>query len=124
MKYQLSNCMIKQLSKNVFEIIPKEGIVVDKECVGECWKLWDDKREEPFGLLINCKNHFSQSFEGSRDMAKHPLIQKTVFLCAEEDDHSKKQLSLLLQIKEMSGHYWSHKIFTDRIQALKWLSDI
>jgi hypothetical protein len=71
-KHQLTNCMIKQLSKNVFEIIPKEGIVVDKECVGECWKLWDSTREEPFGLLINCKNHFSWSFEGSRDMAKHP----------------------------------------------------
>jgi hypothetical protein len=115
--------MIKQLSKNVFEIIPKEGIVVDKECVGECWKLWDSTREEPFGLLINCKNHFSWSFEGSRDMAKHPLIQKTVSLCNEDDDHTKNQLGLMLQIREMSGHYWSHKIFTDRIQALKWLSD-
>jgi hypothetical protein len=123
MKYQLSNCEIKQLSENVFEATPKKGIVVDKNCAEQCYKLWNDIRNKPFGLLVNCRNLFSRSFEGARDMGKHPLQQQTALLIKEDDYHHSTQLRLALQIKEMSGYLWNHKVFTDKAEAIEWLSD-
>ena len=123
MKHQLSKAVIEQLSSNIIEIIPNKGIVVDKNYLDECWKFYDEQREKPFGLLINLKNQHSCSFEGSRDTGAHPLIQKTAFLC-KEDDYSKKHLDLILQVKEMVGHFWNHEIFYDREKAIEWLSDV
>ena len=124
MKYQLSKAVIEQLSSNILEITPMEGIVVDKNYLDECWKFYDEQREKPFGLLINLKNQHSCSFEGSRDTGTHPLIKKTAFLCKKDDFRSKKHLSLLMQVKEMTGHFWNPKIFSDRNEAIEWLSKI
>ena len=122
MKHQLSYCEVEQLSDNIFEKTPKEGVVVDKNCLDECWSFWNNLTKKPFGLLVNWKNQFSFSFEGSRDIGKYSLIQKTAILINESDHHSKKQLSLALQVKKMNGHYYNHKVFTDREEAINWLS--
>jgi len=122
MKHQLSFCEIEQISENIFEKIPKEDAVVDKNCLEESWTLWDKLRVEPFSLLLNCKNQYRYSYEGSRDLGKHSLLQKIAILCNDEDYESKRQLQLMLQIKKMSAHYWNHKIFSDRKKAIKWLS--
>ena len=124
MKYQLSNCEIEQLSDSIFEATPKENIVVDQKCLDECWKHWDDSQKEPFGLLINCKNCFSFSFEGAKGIGEHPFQQKTAILCDKNDFESRKYFRLVLQIKEMSSHSMNHKLFYDREEAIKWLSDV
>jgi hypothetical protein len=124
MKYQLTNCEIEQLSNNVFQTTPKEGIVVDKKCVSECWALWDDIRDEPFGLLINCKNSFSLSFEGRWKISKHPLQQKTAIFCDNIVELETK-FRTTAQIKENMGHSWdNYRMFSSRDHAIKWLSDI
>ncbi len=123
MKYQLSNCEIEQLSDNVFETTPKEGIVVDKKCASECHDLWDDIRDKPFGLLINCKNSFSLSLDGCLDIGKHPLQQKTAIFCGSISELEMKGRTTS-QIKE-AGHSWNdYKMFSDRDEAIKWFSDI
>jgi hypothetical protein len=122
MKYQLSYAEIEQLSENIFEKIPKKEVVVDRNCLEESWDLWNKLRDEPFRLLINCKNRHRFSYEGSRDLGKHSLLQKTAILCDDEDYESKRQLQLTLQIKKMSAHFWNHKVFTDREEAINWLT--
>lgn len=124
MKYELSHCEIEQVSENVFEGTPKVGIVVDKECVDECWKHWEKTRQEQFGLLINCKNKFSFSFEGAKDAFNHPLQLKTAIFCDENDYQSQNNLRFILQVKEMTLYCWNHKLFYDRNEAIEWLSDV
>ncbi len=124
MKYELSKCVVEQLSENIFQVTPHEGIVVDKNYLDEIWKLWDDLRDKQFGVLINCKNQFSRSFEGARDTGKHHLNQKVAFLCKEDDYHTKKHWALTKQIKKMTAGNIHHQFFTDRDEAIKWLSDI
>ena len=124
MKYQLSYGEIEQLADNIFEITPKKGIIVYKNIIDEGRDFWNNLRDNPFGLLINCKNKFSRSFEGSRDMGKYPLQQKTAFLFGKDDTESTKQLETTLEIKQMSGVFFYHKVFSDRDEAVKWLSDI
>ncbi len=124
MKYQLSNCQIEQLAENIFEVTPRKGIVIDRKCVDECETLWNKIRDKPFGLLVNCENSFSLSFEGSRDAGQHPFQQKTAILCNDYVDGSEKKLKLTRQIKIMSGFFCDHQVFTDRDEAIKWLSDI
>jgi len=122
MKHQLPYCEIEQLSENVFEITPKEGTIVDRNNLDDLHCFWNKLRSKPFGLLVNCENQFSRSFEGSRDMGKHPLTKKIAFLCSEDDRHSKRQLDLTQQIKKMDGHFWNHKVFSDRNEAIEWLT--
>ncbi len=124
MKYKLTNCDIEQLSENVFEASPKEGIVIDRICLDECATIWNEKRDNPFGLLINCKNSFSFSFEGARDAGQHPLQQKTAFLCNDNADKLEMKLRWTQQVKEMSGIFCNLRAFADREEAIKWLSDI
>jgi hypothetical protein len=124
MKYQLSNCEIEQLSDSIFEATPKEGIVVDKKCVDECWKHWDDTQQEQFGLLINCKHAFSFSFEGARDIYNHPLQQKTAIFVDKKDYESQENITFILRVKETSGLFLNCEIFTDRDEAIEWLSDV
>ncbi len=124
MKYQLTNCEIEQLSDNVFETTPKEGIVMDKKCTSECHDLWDDIRDKPFGLLINCKNSFSLSLDGCRRISKHPLQQKTAIFCVNIVELETK-FRTTAQIKENMGHSWdNYRMFSSRDHAIKWLSDV
>lgn len=122
MKYRLSFCEIEQLSDNVFETIPKEGIVLDKKCVDEVWNHWDKIRENPFGLLVNYKNTYTHSYEGARYVGKHPLQRKTAILCTNHE--LKEEIQKVIKIKKMEGSYIYHQVFSDRNEALKWLSDI
>ena len=124
MKHQLSNCEIEQFSDNIYEATPKEGIVVDQKCLREWWNFYDEQREKPFGLLINSTNIFSFSREGARDMGQHPLQRKTAIFCDKSDYDSRKYFRLVLQMKEISSHSMNHKLFYDREEAIKWLSDI
>ena len=124
MKHQLSKAVIEQLSSNIIEIIPNKGIIVDKNYLDECWNFYDEQQKKPFGLLINCENQHSCSFEGSQDTGRHSLIKKTAFLYKEDDDYSKNHLDLILQVKEITRHFWTYQIFTDREEALEWLSNI
>ncbi len=124
MKYELSRAVIEQVSDNIFEITPNKDIVVDKNYLDECWKFYDEQQKTPFGLLINLKNQHLCSFEGSRDTGRHPLIQKTAFLCGEDDYHSKKHVALIQLVKEITGDFCENEIFTDRDEAIKWLSDV
>ncbi len=124
MKHQLSFCEIKQLSDNIFEAIPREDIVINKKCIDEYLILVDELRDEPFGLLINCKYPHSRSFKGSRDIGKHPLEQKTAIFYSNGDYGTAIRLNVTRQIKQMTGHSWNHKVFSDRDEAIRWLSDI
>lgn len=80
MKYTLSFCDIIQIADNIFETIDREGITIDKECADDAWKFWDGLRKKPFGLLVNCKNSYSFSFEGAREIGTHPLQKNTAIL--------------------------------------------
>ena len=122
MKYQLSFCEIEQLSDNVFETTPKKGIVLDKKCVDEVWSHWDKIRDKPFGLLVNYKNTYTHSPEGARYVGKHPLQRKTAILCT--DPELIKEIQKVVKIKKMHGSYIYHQVFSDRDEALKWLSNI
>ncbi len=123
-KHQLSFCEIEQLSENVFELIPKKGITVDKNVIDEAKDFWNKLRDRPFGLLINCKNQFTRLFVGSLDMGKTPIQPKTALVFAKKDARSAQQLKTTLEIKATTGHFFHHKVFTDREEALEWLSDI
>ena len=124
MEYKLTNCVIKQLSDNIFEIIPNKNIIVDRIYLEECWKFYDEQIKKPFRLLINLKNQHSCSFEGSRDTGTHLLIQKTAFLCNEDDDHTKTHLDSIMLTKRITKFFWRNHTFTDKNEAIKWLSDI
>jgi len=122
MKYQLSFCEINQLFENVFETIPIEGSVINRNCVDECWSFWNKLRKKPFGLLVNCKNEFSFSPEGSLLIWKNPLQRKTAILLnnAEQGNEIKNAI----ESKKIAGNYIYHQFFTDKKEAIKWLSDI
>ena len=122
MKYHLSFCDIEQLSHNVFETIAKNGIVLDKDCANESWIFWQHLRDKPFGLLVNCQNSYSHSFEGSRQIGRHPLQQKTAILL--NNDALEAEMKTVIEIKKMTENYTQHQIFSDRDEAIKWLSDV
>ncbi len=122
MKYQLSFCNIEQLSENVFETIAQENIVLDKKCADESWNFWSNLREKPFGLLVNCKIPFRYSFEGSRDISKHPLQLKTAILIINSQLETEMKASM--EIKKSTGDDTPHQFFSNRNEAIKWLSDI
>ena len=124
MKYKLSFSEIEQLSENIFEVVVKEGIVIDKNFTDEAWNFWDQLRDKPFGLLVNCKNKYSRSFEGALEIGKRHLQQKTAYLYNNDDHHSKEQLETTLKIIKLTNPSGNHEIFTDREEAIKWLSDI
>jgi len=123
MKYQLSYCDIERLSDNILEVTPKKGIVVNQNTLNEYWALLDEIQNKPFGLLINRKNTYFRSFVGSMEIGKHPLQKRTAILYSNNKE-LERQLRKTQEIKKMSGHHWIHKVFTDRDEAIKWLSDI
>lgn len=123
MKYQLSFCEIEQLSENVFETIAKEGIVLDKNCADEAWNFWNELRDKAFVLLVNCKNKYRHSFRGSREIGRHPLQQKTAILL--NNAELEIEMKTVIEIKKlMEENYTQNQFFTDREEAIKWLSDI
>ncbi|MBU0484943.1 MAG: hypothetical protein KKB30_10570 [Proteobacteria bacterium] len=122
MKYSLSYCDITKISENIFEVVSKEGIVIDKNCAEEAWHFWDGLRKEPFGLLVNTQNSFSHSFEGARDIGLHPLQKKTALLSC--NDKQETEFKTALQIKQVTGHNASHKTFRNRNEAIEWLNDL
>ena len=122
MKHHLSFCNIEQLSHNVFETVAKKNTVIDKNCANESWIFWHHLRDKPFGLLVNCQNLYSHSFEGSREIGKHPLQQKTAILL--NNNELKTELETTIEIKQSTGDDTPHQFFTDRNEAIKWLSDI
>ena len=122
MNHQLSCCEIEQLSENVFEKIPKPDIVIDRNCANESWIFWHHLRKAPFGLLVNFDDPYYHTSLGSREILTHPLQQKTAILLnnAELETEFKK----IVKKKEVAGDYTHYKIFTDRDNAIDWLSAI
>ena len=119
MKYSLSFCDVYQISDDIFETIDKEGIEIDNNCAEESWDFWDKLRKEPFGLLVNCKNSFSLSFNGDQKIGCHPLQQKTAILV--NNSNQRKQIDVMMEIKKSVGHPYHHKVFSEREEAIKWL---
>ena len=122
MKHYLSYCEIEQLSDNVFEVIVKKGIVIDKKCIEEGWNFWTNLRDKPFGLLVNSKNTYTHSFVGSQYVGKHPLQRKTAILC--NNPELLLEIERVIEVKKMVGNYIYHRVFTNREEAIEWLSDI
>ena len=120
MEYSLSFCNIYQIADDIFETIDKEDVIIDHKCAEESWNFWNELRKEPFALLVNCKNSFSFSFEGAQHIGKHPFQKKTAFLI--EDASQRKKLELAMEIKEKVGHSYDYKVYSDREEAIKWLS--
>jgi hypothetical protein len=122
MRHHLSFCDIEQLSDNVFETIAKNGITLDKKCADENWIFWQHVRDKPFGLLINCKIAFHYSFEGAREIGKHPLQQKTAILL--NNDELDTEMKMAIDIKNSTGDDTLHQFFSNRNEAIEWLSEI
>jgi len=122
MKYQLSFCEIEQISDNVFEITHNEGTIINKECADESWNFWDKLRDKPFGFLINCNNTYKYSFEGSQVIGKHPFRLKTAMFC--NDDKKLTEMKTAVELKKMMENSTNHRFFTDKAEAINWLSDI
>lgn len=124
MKHSLSFCEVTQISDYIYEAIDNEGVVIDAECAREVWDFWSELRQEPFGLLVHCKNSFSVSFEGAQNVASHPLQQKTAILVC--DKRQIHQIKTVMSIKETLGHDDDHKVFyggeSAREEAIEWLS--
>jgi hypothetical protein len=122
MKHSLSFCDVFQISENVFEAVAKEGVIIDKKCSEEAWNFWDTLRNEPFGLLVNHETSFSHSFEGSRDIGRHPLQNKTALLTY--NNKQEQEFKMALKIIKITGRHSPHKIFNDREKAIEWLNDL
>jgi len=119
MKYKLSFCEIEQLSDNIFEVTINAGAVIDEKCAEEAQIFWNDLRTEPYGLLVNNKNRFSYSFMGSQKIGEHSLERKTAVLV--DDPISKDQMSMVLDLKKMTGTIENRRVFQNRAEAMKWL---
>lgn len=119
MNYSLSFCDIAQISDTLFEVIDKEGVIIDKRCANEVANFWTNLRQEPFGLLVNCQNSFSLSFEGGREIGIHPLQHKTAILI--HDNEQELSIQSAMGIKKALNISYQHKIFYDRKKALEWL---
>jgi hypothetical protein len=124
MKYSLSFCEITEISKDIYETISKEGVILDKSCAEEAYNFWDKIRDKPFGLLVNHKISFSHSFEGGRDIGNHPLQRKTALLVY--NNTQKSNFETALQVKNATAQHSlsPHKIFIDRNQAIEWLKEL
>jgi len=120
MKYQLTFCDIEQLSDNVFEGIPKEGVKLDRNCFDEYRNFWEKLQDKPFGLLINCEKPFLFSFEGSKNASPHPLQQKTAILL--NTNKLKENIKAAVKIKKLIENNTTIEFFTDREEAILWLS--
>jgi hypothetical protein len=118
MKYSLSFCEIIQLSKNIFEAIENEDVVIDGQCALESWNFWNQLRIEPFGLLVHC-SELPLSFLGAQKIGDHPLQKKTALLLKKASQ--EKKIDQAMDIKEVIGTPIRHKVFYDREKALKWL---
>jgi len=119
MNYKLSFCEIEQLSDNIFEVTINAGAVIDEECAEEAEKFWYSLRSMPYGLLVNNKNKFSYSFMGSQKIGEHSLERKTAVLIG--NPISNDQMSMVLELKKISGNAENRKVFHDREEAIKWL---
>lgn len=92
-----------QISDNIFEVIDREGIIIDEKRAEEAWKFWNELRAEPFGVLVNCENSFSISFEGAQEIAKHPLQRKRAVIV--DNFRQEQQIKTTMKIKEVLGHH-------------------
>lgn len=119
MKYRLSFCEIEQLSDNMFEVTINENAVIDAKCAEEARIFWHALRKEPYVLLVNNKNRFSYSFMGAQKIGAHPLERKTAVLI--DNDISKDQMSVVMDLKKMAGNAENRKIFQNRDEAIQWL---
>lgn len=122
MTFSLSFCDITQISDNIFEVIDKEGVLIDKKCVDEVSKFWTELRQEPFGLLVNCQNSFSLSFEGACEIWIHPLQQNTAILVT--NNKQDTAIKTVLAIKKALGVSYHHKVFYDRKSPIEWLRSL
>jgi len=125
LRYSLSFCEVTRISNHIYETVDNEGIVIDAKCAKEAMDFWSELRQKPFGLLVNCKNSFSISFEGAQKIARHPLQQKTAILVYGEPQ--KRQMESMMSIKESFGHHDLHKVFYGgeavKSKAIEWLSN-
>ena len=119
MKHRLSFCEIEQLSDNVFEVTINENSVIDAKCAEEARVFWHNFRKEPYNLLVNNTNRFSYSFMGAQKIGDHPLERKTAVII--DNDISKDQMSVVMDLKKMAGNAENRKIFQDRDEAIQWL---
>lgn len=119
MKHKLSFCEIEQLADNIFEVTVNEDAIIDETCADEAKIFWRNLRTEPYGLLVNNKNHFSYSFMGSQKIGEHPLERKTAVLV--DNPATKDQMSMVLALKKMFGTADNRQVFQDRDEALQWL---
>jgi len=119
MEYKLSFCKIEQLSEDIFEVTINAGATIDGKCAEEAEKFWHDLKTEPYSLLVNNKNSFSYSFLGSQTIGEHSLERKTAVLI--DASISKDQISMVLDLKKISGTVENRKVFQDRKKAISWL---
>lgn len=119
MTYRLSFCEIEQLSDSMFEVTINEDVVIDAQCAEEARLFWHNLRKEPYALLVNNTNRFSYSFMGAQKIGAHPLERKTAVLI--DNDISKDQMSVVMDLKKMTGNAGNRKVFQNRDEAIKWL---
>lgn len=122
MRYKLSFCEIDQLSEALFEVTINDGVTIDEKCAEEAKIFWQDLRKTPYGLLVNSKNRFSYSFMGSQKIGEYPLERKTAVLV--DDPVSKRQMSIVMDLKNMVGNAENKKVFQDRDEAIRWLETL
>lgn len=120
MKYQLSFCVIEQLSESTFEVTTAEGAVIDDACAKEANDFWLKLRKDPFCLLVNSKNSFSFSFTGSSEIGKNPLRKKTAVLLGNKKTESEVEWTS--NLKKSVNFSEETRCFHDRTEALKWIN--
>jgi len=119
--HRLSFCSVSEIEKDLFEMVIDDGITLDLTCAQEELEFWTALREDPFGVLLDCRTSFSYDYEGAARLGQSPLLRKMAILIYSEVQHTSNSLAMNINHAAMPDKL--SKLFVSRSEALGWLRE-
>lgn len=111
--------MMEFPEKNIAEIIPSDGIEIQKPDIIEMDEIAFERFQETYTQLINRKNEYSHTEESM--MAVAGLKHVCAFAILVYNQTSKTIAEMQVQLQTLFGN--KMKIFSDREEAIEWLKE-
>lgn len=116
--HQLGFGDINILQGNIAEVVFHEGIELDLPMVREYHNFLLRHMQYPFGVMVNKRNSYTYTFEAQLNIDSMHEVKAIAFV-----SHSEITQISAECIADMPRNIaWNYKIFTDRAEALEWLS--
>ncbi|NOR51616.1 MAG: hypothetical protein GQ470_03255 [Gammaproteobacteria bacterium] len=122
MEYNLPFGKVIIHSESLLEVIPKEGVDIDKSDAEEANIFLEKVMTQPYGVLVNLTNDFSLDFAGSLIIGNPSNEIKAAFLTVRPT--SEMAMTTVIQAQKISFPDKEIRFFDVREEALKWLAEL